>query len=208
MEEKALQFCTERLTSWQSAKRREKAAKKLLAQTGFRERRSNWRTALSAEQETKRLHDAWKFFDFLSWLVANGSDAELSAFFACPWQFRQRYRETALIFTDQIPVWLKVDSGATLTSEDKLSALRSGTRMTRSRRAAAAKKMARRAGRQKDSDSSGEELPPEVSGAEAASYLSRGPGCGDALRFRITLIARQAVEGFWDPSRVPVGQPS
>ena len=57
------------------------------------------------------MHKAWSFFDYLLWLVANGSDEELADFFAQPQQARLNYRHTALLYTDQIPVWLKVEAG-------------------------------------------------------------------------------------------------
>ena len=81
-EQKALKHCLERLEAWQKTKAREKAALKLLAQNGFKERATNRRTSLTKEQETVLLHKSWRFFDYLSWLVANGTSAELSQFFA------------------------------------------------------------------------------------------------------------------------------
>ena len=201
-ETKALEFCNKRLEAWLKPKAREKAAKKLLAQTGHRERRTNWRTKLSPEQETEYLHKAWRFFDFLSWLVANGSVEELSDFFAMPEQFRQNYKSTALLFTDQIPVWLKVDSGATVISEEKLSNLRAGQKQRRARRQVAAKRLAALvAGRPVPQD----EMPQEPSGKQAACYLTRGPGSTEAARWRISLLARQVIEDFWDPAKTPVG---
>ena len=173
---------------------------KLLKQTGHRERQTNWRTSLSAEQETEYLHKAWRFFDFLCWLVANGSHEELSDFFAQPEQFRQNYRQTALLFTDQIPVWLKVEAGSTIVSEEKLADLRAGQHQRRARRAGAkrlARRLAARAADEPaaDDDENEDDLPEEAAGKEAGTYLSRGPGDANAARYRITLIARQAVEG-------------
>ena len=202
---------SERLLAWTGAKKREKAAAKLLKQTGHRERKTNWRTALSREQETDYLHKAWRFFDFLSWLVANGTHQELADFFAQPEQFRQRYRETALLFTDQIPVWLKVEAASTVVSEEKLAALRSGQKQRRARRAGA-KRLARRVAAEAagqpvaEEDLVDEPLPEEATGKEADSYLNRGPGSANADRSRITLIARQVIENFWNPAVAPVGE--
>jgi len=42
------------------------------------------------------------------WLTAKGSFEELENFVADPAKFRLNWRQTALTFTDQIPVWLKV----------------------------------------------------------------------------------------------------
>ena len=152
------------------------------------------------------MHKAWRFFDFLVWLVANGSHSELADFFAQPEQFRLHYRETALLFTDQIPVWLKVEAGASLVSKDKLTALRVGQRQRRAKRAGAkrlARCMAARAAGEAAPDP---DIEPEDQPDQSYDcYLSRGPGDANATRWRLTLIARQAVEGFWNPACCPQG---
>ena len=51
-EQEALDFVYARLNAWLTNRGREKAALKLLKQTGHRERLTNWRTSLSAQQET------------------------------------------------------------------------------------------------------------------------------------------------------------
>ena len=56
MEQKALAFCQKRLAAWQIPRSRDKAAAKLLKQTGFRERQTNRRTSLSVAEETAYLH--------------------------------------------------------------------------------------------------------------------------------------------------------
>ena len=137
-EQKCLDFASKRLQSWQSTKPREKAAYKLLGQTGFRERQTNRRTSLSKDQEKAAMERAWAFFDFINWLVPNGSTMELADFFAQPEQFRLNYLDTILLWTDQIPVWLKVEAGTQLISEKQLRAARAGQKQRRVRRQAAA----------------------------------------------------------------------
>ena len=201
-EQKALAHCLDRLQAWQKTKAREKAALKLLQQTGFKERATNRRTSLTKEQETVLLHKSWRFFDYLSWLVANGTSAELSQFFAKPEQFRLHAQETVLLFTDQIPVWLRVEAGSLVVSEAKLTAQRAGQKQRRARRLAAAKKHSARVAGHTVPE---EPLPEEASGEQADSYLSRGPGDTNADRWRVTYMARQAVRHFWQPGVVPKG---
>ena len=131
--------------------------------------------------------------------MANGTRDELADFFAQPEQLRLHYLETALLFTDQIPVWSKVEAGCVLVSDKKLSALRSGQRQRQARRKAAAKRLrARTAGLELPDE---EPLVPEQSGDEGGSYLAKGPGSTNDDRWRVTLMARQAVEHFWNPGR-------
>ena len=111
------------------------------------------------------MRKAWRFFVYLLWLVANGSDSELVDFFAQPQQCRPNYRQTALLYTDQIPVWLKVEAGKTLVSEGKLAALRAGQHKRRARRAGAkrlaAKVAARAAGMEAEEAAKLQDLPEE-----------------------------------------------
>ena len=51
-----LDTAEERLEAWQSASRKEKAAKKLLGQIGWHERKTNRQTQISQEEELSRLH--------------------------------------------------------------------------------------------------------------------------------------------------------
>ena len=112
--------------------------------------------------------------------------------------------DTALLFIDQIPVWLKVEAGQQLVSEAKLTALKAGQKMRRARRKAAAKQLARLVTGLKPGDED-EEQPPEASGDKGASYLTKGPGDVNACRWRVTLLARQAVLDYWNPKKIPSG---
>ena len=143
------------------------------------------------------------FFDFINWLVPNGSSSELSDFVAQPEQFRLHYLDTVLLWTDQIPVWLKVDAGSQLVSESRLKAVRAGGKQRKHRRQLAKLRLSALA----DSTEGGlpAELPAEAEGEQGESYLAKGPGDVDASRWRVTLIARQAVLNYWNPAKVPEG---
>ena len=53
-----------------------------------------------------------------------------------------------------------------------------------------------------------ESLPDEPADKEAGCYLTRGPGDTHATRWRISLTARQAITGYFDPACVPAGLPN
>ena len=224
-EEAVLKFATARLLNLETKKKsRDRAAVNLLRQTGFRERQTNRSRQLSDEEEGRNLRSAWQFCDYLQWLTAKGSAEELGNFVAQPEQFVQRRSETAITLTDQIPVWLKVEAGSTLISENLLSAQREGKKRRRAARKAAAKSKGRGKGRgraatfrygsgqdlrtfgQEDEPDS-EALPEEETDeAMGSSYLMKGPGSTDASRWRVSLLARQAVTGFFDPRQpAPTG---
>ena len=107
-----------------------------------------------------------------------------------------------MLFTDQIPVWLRVEAGSLVVSEAKLTAQRAGQKQRRARRLAAARKHSARVAGHTVPE---EPLPEEASGEQADSYLSRGPGDTKADRWRVTYMARQAVRHFWQPGVVPKG---
>ena len=60
--------------------------KKLLDQTDFTEYKTTRQTQIDHEEDTRRLHSVAK-----------------------PEKFRQSWKKTDLLWTDQVPVWLMVD---------------------------------------------------------------------------------------------------
>ena len=166
--------------------------KELFRQTQFSERKTNRQTKMSAAEETARLHASWQLMDFLIWLTAYGSQEELKTWTATTEKFRLNATKTAILFTDQIPVWLNVEAGVQLTSANKLA---------RRRKQQAARRDCRKAAKSKAA-------PDALTASLAASsegYLTRGPGDPGASRYRITYCARQAVEGLFDSSQTPTG---
>ncbi len=197
-EQATLDFAKGRLQAWESRTSRERAAKKLLRQTGFRERATNRQTKLSLAEETALLEKAWQFFDYLVWLTAAGPVQDLEKFVAKPEQFRLHANETAVVFTDQIPVWLKVEAGSQVVSEKRLEQQQKGQADRRKARKAALL-------RKETGQGAAEAVVGPVDEEAAQSYLVRGPGSTAAARWRISLLARQVVEGYFDPSQEPKG---
>ena len=138
--------------------------------------------------------------------MAFGSIAELAEHVARPEEFSLHRKETALLFTGHALVWLKVEAGRLLVSDQRLGDCRAGQRQRRARRLAAKALV-------KPNPLPGsltavqeaEELPEEVSGAAATSYLQTGPGSPEASRWRVTMICRQTVKHYWHATVEPVG---
>ncbi len=115
-------------------------------------------------------------------------------------QYRLCAKETAITFTDQIPVWLKVEAGSQLISEARLQEQSIGQSVRRANRKAAQLR------KQGDEPEAGKDTVPEQTDERTGqSYLVKGPGSTSAARWRVSLLARQSVENYFDPSRDPTG---
>ncbi len=199
-EQATAEFAKARLEGWHCKKKRDKAALNLLQQTGFRERATNRQTKLGLAEETPLVEKAWRFFDYLVCLTGQGAVEDLAAFVGNPEQFRLHANETAVTFTDQIPVWLKVEAGTQLVSEQRLQQQHKGQADRRKARQLA---QLRRQSGEGPAESTCVAGPVEEQAAQ--SYLVRGPGSTEAARWRVSLLARQAVEHHFDANREPTG---
>ena len=196
-ERDCLSFGNRRLNKWsESHLARDRTAKALMRQLGWRERQTNRVTELTPEEEQLRMEDSWRLFDFVVSMVGGGDLQQLQHWVANPAFFAGDRRSTAVLFTDQVPVWLKVQAGNLIVSEKKLDNVRQHKRLrTAVASAVAAADDARLVAAACDLDET-----------EALSSLTRGPGSTDAARWRITLICRQAVEDYWQPLLAPRGK--
>ena len=190
-------FCNRRIDKWSESHRaKDRTAKALMRQLGWRDRQTDRVTDLSPEEEQRRMEDSWRLFDFVVSMVGGGDLQQLQHWVANPAFFAGGRRSTAVLFTDQVPVWLKVQAGNVLVSEKKLNNVREHKR----RRTAVASAVAA-------ADDAGLAVASwDLDETEALSSLTRGPGSTDASRWRITLICRQAVEDYWQPMLPPRGK--
>ena len=191
-EEKALSFSQERLTAWDIGRKKDKAALNLLSQISFVERKTNRLTKLSYEEETARLHCSWQLYDYLIWLTAKGSLEDLKSFVARPEDWRKNWKQTVLLFTDQIPAWLKVEGGKQAVSTTKLGSQR--------------QQQAARRDQRKQVKAGSLAASTAAQAAASDSYLTAGPGSTKASRYRITYCVRQAIDNFFDASAQPEGE--
>ena len=66
---------------------------------------------LSAEEEYERAVMTWQLYDKTLWRLMSGEKEWMNEHFACPEQAREHMSECVLLFSDQIPCWLKVSPG-------------------------------------------------------------------------------------------------
>jgi len=192
LELKALTFCNARLANLTKPQVRDRTARKLLRQIGFRERLTTRATSLPACVEQERTNDSWQLFDFVCSIVASGDLTQLQNWVANPALFADGRSSTAIVFTDQVPVWLKVEAGGVLVSEQTLAGQRAHKR--------ARTELARAV----DEDAHSAALS-ALDETHCDSTLVRGAGSTEAARWRVSLLARQAVEDFFQPLLVPRG---
>ena len=171
---KKLKFATDRLASWKKGGRPlEKARFRLMDQTGWRRRVTSRQTMCSQSEEKRRLDAAWRSFDRAVYLISQGDAASLSHLVYEPAQVQTRRAETVLCFTDQVPVWLKVQAGTLLVSEEMLASQH--------------KQSVARQKREK-----AKPAPAVETDEKADDYkLISGPGSAGDARWGVTLAVRQ-----------------
>lgn len=139
-------------------------------------------TNMSAEEERKRVVFGWRFFDQALADIASQNSEQISV--KDPHDFVVHANETAIVMSDQIPVWLKVEPGKLLTSRVRLELAleqRKHRRQTEAEEAAAAE-------------------------AAFPRITTIRKSAGKPPRWRVSFIARQAVERYFDASSDPIGR--
>ena len=86
----------------------------LRARLDLSERAKQRTTAMSEPEEIARMLGGWQAWDRMLWLIAFGDQADLADFVAQPAKLAEDRRETVITMSDQVPVWLKPDSGKSL----------------------------------------------------------------------------------------------
>ncbi|CAE7504265.1 unnamed protein product [Symbiodinium natans] len=175
-------------------KAREKYKVKLMAKCGLRSRTSQQTANLKLEKEKARLETAWRLWDLLLQQAASPTANEtlpVRDFEA--WVAHRQ--ETAVTMSDQIPAWLKPSPGKVVMSVLRLQLASEQRRLrherTKDRKTAAA---------------TGRPTAKAKAGPKAAARLgkaARAPGV--PARWRVSLVARQAVRHYFSPDRKPVG---
>ena len=148
-------------------------------------------TELTREQEQIRWQMTVQGFDNAVWRTAFGSQVELQYYVADPARFRERAARTALIFSDEIPFWVKLGHQKVLFAdwEVKTSANRSKTSSSLVQLSQSLGKLAEH----------------EDKRADEKVTQKRGPAKSGDDKFRITFEARQGVLNWFDSSQDPTG---
>ena len=129
-----------------------------------------------------RLDYSWRHWDYKLWLAGCADRETLAQWVAQPHQFIMNRRQTALTFSDQVPVWLKPSAGKMLAPVKKIKLARE----QRKRR-----ELARKHGK-------------AITEQQEVTQ-KRGPGSSSAGRWRVSLVARQAIEDYFEEGREPTG---
>ena len=142
-------------------------------------------TNLSAEEERRRVVFGWRFFDQA---LADAASQDPDRIQVKDSQaFISRASETAIIMSDRIPVWLKVDPGKLLTSRLRL-------------KLASEQRKVRRENKKKRAAET------EALVASHAKITTVRKSSGKPPRWRVSFVARQVVERYFDADADPVGR--
>ncbi len=148
-------------------------------------------TELSREQEQIRWQMTVQGFDNALWRAAFADAEELKHFVADVPKFQERIRATALLFSDEVPFWVKIGHRKVLFASWEV-----GQVANRGKTAASSVQMSQ----------SLKQMGEEEAGRAAEKVTqTRGPAKSGEEKYRITLQARQAVLHYFDEAREPEG---
>ena len=171
-------------------KQRSKEALKLANRAGLRQ-----------AELCKRMDTAWRQYDQLLFKAGQPIvQSELPVRDREAWFVNRR--ETALTFNDQIPVWLKPAPGKTLVSTVRQEKALQQRRRKRMKKKQAEKQTAsaEESGQQQLVAATDETEEPEA----PVQAVARSPG--QAARWRDSFIARQRIEDWFQPDKLPTGK--
>ena len=195
----------------------EAAIDRMAAKIGGRMNTPSRAADLSPYEEQIRCHLTWQNFDERLWLAGCAEQDELRHWVADAQKFVEDREDTWLVFSDQIPLWVKIGLLKILYAEFEIVNQKSQEKSQKVRKDRLAKMRASRgqdsqkiepAAPQEEED--GEE-DQEVRGKKRKAGEMHGGGMSqkrgsDASgdRCRITFEARQAVKGFFgkDPNQI------
>ena len=143
---------------------------------------------LSAKEEAVRCELTWQQFDERLWLAGCADAKELSSWVADPQSFIEKRASTWLVFSDQIPFWVKIGFMKVLYAEFELEAANLKTLKTRK------KLLGLQMSQRLEVDNEMEGLT-QKRGSDPS-----GEKC------RITFEARQAVTGYFNGDREKGGE--
>ena len=172
-------------------KKRDKAGLYLVGKTGFVERGKQRTTSLTVEEEIERMKSGWHNFDYLLYQSGCAKATELVDLVAQPVKWTSNRQEAVISMSDQIPVWLKPDSGKRLMPK----AVVQEARLSKKKRVSRAKAQAVQATR--------EEI---VEAEQQPRDLVTTGGNPANSRCRYTLVARQLVKKYFKPGVDPEGE--
>ena len=102
-------------------KARTQFADRLLAKMNARTLIPSRYTVLTRAEEKKRCEITWRQFDDRMWLAAFGTKDELKKWVADPQGWQDHKKTTQLLFSDQVPFWIKIGNRKTVFADWELT---------------------------------------------------------------------------------------
>ena len=147
---------------------------------------------LTMDEEKMRACDTWRLFDWMMDQMVRRSGKFFEDRFALPQQAMSRLHETVLMFSDQIPCWLKIAPGRQLFRKDEVP--------VKKKRKVDPKELLQQMTGQilisqvvVDEAAPEGEAAPEDENASTAVGQKRGQGVSEQSRYRVTIEACQVV---------------
>ena len=182
-QEKYLQYWKKRETTLDGSRRaRDKLGIFLVGKTGFVERAKQRTTSLQPQEERERMKEGWQHWDRQLFRAGCEAPVELADWVAKPVRWVENRENIVISMSDQIPVWLKPDSGKRLVPREQIQ------KATQQRKRRLRRKEAQ------------QEMPTEEQAAEADQQdrqLVCAGGNPANSRSRYTLIARQLIRNYF-----------
>ena len=201
-----LQHIRERLQKLDASRKyRDGYVLKIIDWSGMNVGTPSRKTSMTLAQEKLGWELSMRSFDRAIWLAGVGMAEDLKGQVALPEQFILHRTTCALVFTDQIPVWVKIGRRKMTCAEHESAssskdAMRLAGGATRGQRVSHAWSQSSQKLRVVLMDHT------EKAAAEGMTQRRSGSsGSGEDEKFRVTLEARQAVLHFFDPLQTPVG---
>ena len=139
---------------------------------------------LTMEEERLRAEATWQHIDYAMWGMLC-SESFRQERFSRPDQVRDMLRFTSMLFSDQVPFWVKIVPGRQLFGEAE-------------RRRHQEKNPKDECMSQKVGALGMDEAP--------GKFQTRGQGMAEQEKFRVTLEMTHCLENYWDEEREPVGR--
>ena len=179
-------------------KQRNREAVKLAARASLRERICTQTQNMSEAELQKRLETAWRLYDSQLFKAAQPVvQADLEVRDREAWFIHRK--QTVLTFSDQIPVWLKPPPGRMLVSV---------VRQERALQQRRVKRLRKKQAEQQEQQPAQQSIVPHTEEPVEAEVPQETAArdAGQAPRWRVSFIARQAIHGFFEPGRQPEGR--
>ena len=137
------------------------------------------------------MEQGWKNWDQLLYRTGCAPAQDLVDWVAKPVQWVSNSQETVISASDQLPVWLKPDSGKRLVPKAQISAAQQAKRRRVARKVV------------QHQEPMAQEV--EEAGRRPRGLIATGGNPANS-RSRYTLVARQLVKNYFKPGTDPVGE--